>query len=65
MNSAMRLCAVCLIFLAPIGRVLAQTPVIELAGVKNAASYAPVITPQMLVSIFGHDFSTTASDGYR
>jgi uncharacterized protein (TIGR03437 family) len=57
MNSAMRLSAVCLIFLAPIARVFAQSPVIELAGVKNAASYAPVIAPQMLVSIFGHDFS--------
>jgi uncharacterized protein (TIGR03437 family) len=37
--------------------VFAQMPVIEATGVKNAASYAPVIAPQMLVSIFGHDFS--------
>jgi uncharacterized protein (TIGR03437 family) len=57
MNSALRLCVVCLTFLAPIGRVFAQIPVIELAGVKNAASYDSVIAPQMLVSIFGHDFS--------
>jgi uncharacterized protein (TIGR03437 family) len=58
MNSALRLCAASLLaLLAPIGRIFAQMPVIEPAGVKNAASYAPVIAPQMLVSIFGHDFS--------
>jgi uncharacterized protein (TIGR03437 family) len=58
MNSALRLCAASLTVLAPIGRIFAQMPVIEPAGVKNAASYAPVIAPQMLVSIFGHDFSS-------
>ena len=57
MNSALQLCAVSLAVLAPIGRIFAQMPVIEPAVVKNAASYAPVIAPQMLVSIFGHDFS--------
>ena len=49
--------AVCILILALAPRAFAQKPVIDLAGVKNAASFAPVIAPQMLVSIFGHDFS--------
>ena len=57
MKSALRLCAASLTVLVPIERIFAQMPVIEPAGVKNAASYAPVIAPQMLVSVFSHDFS--------
>jgi uncharacterized protein (TIGR03437 family) len=37
---------------------LAQKPAIDAAGIANAASYAPgVVAPQMLVSIFGNNFS--------
>ncbi|HYL74109.1 MAG TPA: IPT/TIG domain-containing protein [Bryobacteraceae bacterium] len=57
MTSAPRLCAGWLPILALLPIAFAQKPVIDTAGVKNAASYAPVIAPQMLVSIFGHNFS--------
>lgn len=57
MSSALRPCAVCVFVIAILPCAFAQKPVIDTAGVKNAANYALVIAPQMLVSIFGHDFS--------